>query len=322
MIEMGKISRPISNRRVAQTTKSSYSCRVSGFDHFAKTFLTRPALRHIKGHPTQSLEAFPLDRPTQATGSRSHMLSVSLSSLTLLSAGASFRLAVRPPPKLSQTERAKDTDISPIYIEIFRRAILLYQGIIYLTSLVETTAFLLSVQSQSPTIGQSINQRLLDICPTGTSSLRDILYPGGQLPPLALFSCLLMTSGALFRAWSQDSLGQWFTWEPAIRPGHKLYTAGPYSLVRHPSYTGADLLYAGHILFGFARHTFLSECVASKYPVSYAGLCTFMVVWVVIGVLNMQKRAVMEDRLLKREFGKEWEDWARRTRFRLFPGIW
>lgn len=161
---------------------------------------------------------------------------------------------------------------------------------------------------------------MVEMCPT--SSLSDRIYPNGQLSPLVWIACLCMTFGALFRAWSQDSLGQFFTWEPAIRPGHKLYTAGPYSIVRHPSYTGADILYGGQILFGFAKHTFLSECVAWKYPFAYSILCVFVVLFVTVGVLNMQKRVVTEDEMLKKEFGKEWEEWARKTRYRLFPGIW
>jgi len=252
-------------------------------------------------------------------------LPVTLSALTLLLAGATFRLAVRPPPKVPQDERAKGTDIASSYVVYFRRLVLLYQGIIYTTSLLETAAYLLSVQvpgNHLPPLAQTLNEKMLATCPTNTSSLRALLYPNSQIPPLALLSCLMMIFGSLFRAWSQDSLGQWFTWEPAIRPGHKLYTAGPYSFVRHPSYTGADVLYIGQILFGFASHTFLGECVSWRFPVAYQALCVLIVVWVAIGILNMQKRAVMEDRLLKKEFGKEWEDWARRTRFRLFPGIW
>jgi len=243
------------------------------------------------------------------------------SAAALLSAGASFRLAVRPPAvTLSKEERAKKTDLFSLYIEIFRRAILLYQAIIYAVSLMETIAYLLSVGVTIPGVGNSINRIMADTCPT--SSLSGILYPNVQLPSLVWVACLCMTSGAIFRAWSQDSLGQFFTWEPAIRPGHKLYTAGPYSLVRHPSYTGADVLYAGQILFGFARHTFLRECIAWKYPLAWKSLCVFMVVWTFIGILNMQKRAVTEDEMLRKEFGVEWDKWASKTRFRLFPGIW
>ena len=147
---------------------------------------------------------------------------------------------------------------------------------------------------------------MTETCPT--SLLNGILYPDGQLSTLVWVACLCMTSGAIFRAWGQESLGRLFTWEPAIRPGHKLYTAGPYSIVRHPSYTGGIVLYAGQILFGSASHTFLGECIAWKYPVAYKSLCIFVIVYTSIGIMTMQKRAVKEDGLLRKEFGAEWEE--------------
>jgi len=249
------------------------------------------------------------------------MLAITLSALLLLSAGASIRLGLRPPASLPPKERAKDVDIFPGYIVFFRWGAVLYQGIICFISLAEAAAYLAKAQADSPLLGHTISKKLLDVC-SPNSTKNNTLYPHGQIPPMVLVSCLLIISGTLFRAWSQNSLGLLFTWEPAIRPGHQLYTSGPYSIVRHPSYTGADIFYAGHIIFGFARHTFLSECIAETFSIGHTLLSSFVVVFIILGAMNMVKRAGKEDEMLKREFGKEWEDWARKTRFRLIPGIW
>ncbi|KDQ50763.1 hypothetical protein JAAARDRAFT_185973 [Jaapia argillacea MUCL 33604] len=33
------------------------------------------------------------------------------------------------------------------------------------------------------------------------------------------------------------------------------------------------------------------------------------------------RRAVLEDVLLKKRFGEEWEGWAKSVRYRIFPGV-
>lgn len=38
-------------------------------------------------------------------------------------------------------------------------------------------------------------------------------------------------------------------------------------------------------------------------------------------VWTIHKRPIVEDEILKDAFGKEWEEWASVTRYKLFPGI-
>ncbi|MGC2032786.1 MAG: isoprenylcysteine carboxylmethyltransferase family protein [Steroidobacteraceae bacterium] len=38
-------------------------------------------------------------------------------------------------------------------------------------------------------------------------------------------------------------VGPWFTWNVAVQAGQKLVSRGPYRLIRHPSYTGALIVF-------------------------------------------------------------------------------
>jgi protein-S-isoprenylcysteine O-methyltransferase Ste14 len=93
-------------------------------------------------------------------------------------------------------------------------------------------------------------------------------------------------------------------------------------MVRHPAYIGGLTIYFGQYLFGFAKHTFLRECVAWKFPLMYRSFLVFVIMISSVMFLNALKRAVKEDEMLRKKFGKEWEEWARKTRYRFVPGIW
>jgi protein-S-isoprenylcysteine O-methyltransferase Ste14 len=82
--------------------------------------------------------------------------------------------------------------------------------------------------------------------------------------------------------------------------GHRVVTDGPYRVVRHPMYTGAMLFLLGMPLllgswWGVAAVPFL--------------------------VAGMAPRAVGEERMLRRELSG-YDEYARRVRFRLIPGVW
>jgi len=62
-----------------------------------------------------------------------------------------------------------------------------------------------------------------------------VFYPG----------IILMVLGVLLRQWSIALLGRFFLSIVAIQEGQKVVDKGPYRLVRHPSYTGAFLIFVG-----------------------------------------------------------------------------
>lgn len=64
-------------------------------------------------------------------------------------------------------------------------------------------------------------------------------------------------TGLALRTWAVVHLGAAFTWHIATDRAATLITSGPFSLVRHPSYVGAFLLYAGSVVFLQAWFTLL-----------------------------------------------------------------
>jgi protein-S-isoprenylcysteine O-methyltransferase Ste14 len=110
-------------------------------------------------------------------------------------------------------------------------------------------------------------------------------------------------------------------WDITIRDEHKLCTVGAFSVVRHPSYAGSILALTGHTIFVLGSGTYVHECVGGSYPTAFRVVGGMIAAYVAVGIAGMVKRTAAEDELLKKTFEKEWVEWARRTRYRLIPGI-
>ena len=112
---------------------------------------------------------------------------------------------------------------------------------------------------------------------------------------------LVFLAGFALVAWAQ-AVNRFF--EPGVRiqseRHHHVVDGGPYAVVRHPGYAGAILLFAGAAL-----------ALGSLWALVPAAAAT--------GVLVL--RTVWEDRLLRAELAG-YQDFARRTRWRLVPGLW
>jgi protein-S-isoprenylcysteine O-methyltransferase Ste14 len=117
----------------------------------------------------------------------------------------------------------------------------------------------------------------------------------------AALGCAVGISGFSLRAWSIASLGAAFTRNLQVTEAQRVVTTGPYRYLRHPAYTGAILLFAG---IGIGLDNALSLAVCSVLPA--------------IGYLQ---RIPREEALLRRQLGRDYDDYARRTH-RLVPGLW
>ncbi|KAI1790994.1 hypothetical protein LXA43DRAFT_1013980 [Ganoderma leucocontextum] len=121
---------------------------------------------------------------------------------------------------------------------------------------------------------------------------------------------------------SYDALGRLFTYELAVLEGHRLQTSGPYAIVRHPSYTALLAATVGILVIHFSPGSYLFESGALQ---AQAGVAVMAGVWGLL-VANFSRVTLMriprEDAVMKREFGKEWDEWAKKTPYKLIPFIY
>ncbi|TFK50598.1 hypothetical protein OE88DRAFT_1751130, partial [Heliocybe sulcata] len=141
-----------------------------------------------------------------------------------------------------------------------------------------------------------------------------------QTNPTLLLGTLLTTAGAYIRSRCYRALGQLFTFELSVRKEHHLVTSGPYSIVRHPAYTGSFLAFAGihTCLFGpgsLLRASGILDTDVGKVIIGAAAVHGAIIAYFFIS------RTLAEDKVMKEKFGVEWDLWARRVPYRLIPGV-
>ncbi|KAF9476905.1 hypothetical protein BDN70DRAFT_881825 [Pholiota conissans] len=143
-----------------------------------------------------------------------------------------------------------------------------------------------------------------------------------DLSPINLLGGLMMITGSLIRLATYRHLGKFFRFEASIQQDHQLVTGGPYSVVRHPSYTGLLLTHTGWFLWQFGagswvRSSGLLNTIPGKAVVStFAGLVILGTLYLTLG------RMGAEDKALQKTFGKQWDEWASHVRYMVIPGIW
>ncbi|KAG2111356.1 hypothetical protein DEU56DRAFT_749640 [Suillus clintonianus] len=141
------------------------------------------------------------------------------------------------------------------------------------------------------------------------------------ITPVFLTGSLAVTIGGLFRLYCSSTLGKQWSFPLSIRKEHRLITSGPYSVVRHPSYTGYLLQYVGIIAMYVSKGSWMRESGVLQVPIVkvLAGVCFFLLTAFAGTAIQ---RPPTEDKMLQRALGEEWENWARRVKYRLIPGIY
>ncbi|KAH9924401.1 uncharacterized protein B0H18DRAFT_1119938 [Fomitopsis serialis] len=140
------------------------------------------------------------------------------------------------------------------------------------------------------------------------------------LSPTFLAACAIGVAGGALRYRCYRTLGRFFTLELAVHKGHKLVTEGPYRYVRHPSYTAWSLGSVGVGLMSVTRGSWLRESglLETQWGRMAFAFCTLYILY---GTVGLTVRAPTEDEMLRREFGEEWEAYARRVPYRLVPYV-
>lgn len=115
------------------------------------------------------------------------------------------------------------------------------------------------------------------------------------------------------------TLGRLFTFQLMIRESHSLIRAGPYAIVRHPSYTGALIMFLGGTIIGLSSEI-LTASIGRRVPgVIILGLALvppLMTFW------RVAFPRVRREEMLIQAFGDEWWSYTRATPWRILPGAW
>ena len=102
----------------------------------------------------------------------------------------------------------------------------------------------------------------------------------------------LTIAGLLFAVWAREHLGRNWSRSVTIKQGHELITTGPYTMVRHPIYTG--------ILIGF----FGMAIAISQVRGFLVLVLIFLAFWI---------KLRMEEQWMHSQFGKTYAIYVDRT---------
>ncbi|KAJ6473900.1 hypothetical protein C8R45DRAFT_835322 [Mycena sanguinolenta] len=156
---------------------------------------------------------------------------------------------------------------------------------------------------------------LKNVCPHPTATLPLL---GTPTPSLALaVSCVL--AGCLLRSWCYSTLGEFFTFNVGVFKSQPLITRGPYAYVRHPSYSALYLLFlsTGWVYFGTPGN-YISACGILQTPYRFI-LYYHWAFAVPMACLALYRRGTVEDKLLREQFGPEWNVYRRNVPYKFIP---
>ena len=156
--------------------------------------------------------------------------------------------------------------------------------------------------------------------PSNTEEITRADHIGPQLyvSPICALGTFLSVVGTGIRASCYRHMGRQFTFQFTLDREHKLVTSGPYSVVRHPGYTGLYLFFAGSVMSFFGPGSLWE---VAQYWTSLAGklFAAWFILYRTYTAAVLFARISKEDAVMRREFRGQWESWARQTPYRLVP---
>ncbi|KAL6303662.1 hypothetical protein BKA93DRAFT_787307 [Sparassis latifolia] len=213
-----------------------------------------------------------------------------------------------PPPKSSELSKYEEPDV--ISRGRFNWLLRYCTRPMALAKALAEVAVILAKQYPS-TLSDSVLSLLL---PSSTGS-------GVQTTKMFLAGWVFICAGGLLRLWCYRALGRFFTYQLSVKHEHQLITVGPYAIVRHPSYTGMIMLAIGNFLWANESGSWWANFGSFGTVLRGTCIAIWATYWTVVAPLVVS-RLGKEDRILKKEFGNQWEEWSRSTPYKLVPFIY
>ena len=120
----------------------------------------------------------------------------------------------------------------------------------------------------------------------------------------AAMGLTLMVLGSWIRLMTYRHLGQFFRFEASIQKDHELIVSGPYSVVRHPSYTGGILISCGLFPWHLSKGSWIMESGSWDTTLGRSLVTVYFSVIILI-ILFTLARMTKEDIALRNRFGKK-----------------
>lgn len=116
---------------------------------------------------------------------------------------------------------------------------------------------------------------------------------------------------------ADEVLGRLF----ALHKEHKLITTGLYAIVRHPAYTTLFITEVGCLMTLILPGSYVYE--SGMLKTRWGAVCVMLwgMVHECLNVVAMM-RVPVEDAVMKKDFGPQWDAWARKTPYALIPYLY
>ena len=137
----------------------------------------------------------------------------------------------------------------------------------------------------------------------------------------AAIGLILIVLGTWIRLMTFRHLGRLFRFEASIQKDHDLIVTGPYSVVRHPSYTGLILIAGGLFHWHLSKGSWIMESGTWNTVLGRLLVVVYFSA-LILSILFAVARTTKEDIALRNQFGEKWDDWAKRVPYSIFPGIY
>ncbi|KAG1808446.1 uncharacterized protein BJ212DRAFT_1383585 [Suillus subaureus] len=159
-----------------------------------------------------------------------------------------------------------------------------------------------------------------DVYGASAAQFLHALHPT-PITPVFLAGSLSVIVGGVLRLYCMSTLGKFWSFPLSVRKEHRIVTSGPYSIVRHPSYTGFLLQYVGIVITHGSEGSWIRQSGILQVPYMKV-LAAIVFFLLTTGALSTIKRSSVEDKMLQRALGEDWENWAKKVKYRLLPGVY